>query len=928
MTLSNAGVNTVINTATAAGLIVNDDVAPDYLSLSASSASKNEGNSGTTSFTFTVSRTGNTAGSTSVNYAVTGSGSNPASANDFSGSVLPSGNVSFAAGETSKTITVLVAGDTSVESDEGFTVTLSNAGVNTVINTATAAGLIVNDDVAPDYLSLSASSASKNEGNSGTTSFTFTVTRTGNTAGSTSVNYAVTGSGSNPASASDFSGSVLPSGSVSFAAGETSKTITVLVAGDTSVESDEGFTVTLSNAGVNTVINSATASGLIANDDAVNVQIIDDTDSQGQFTTVGGWGAWNQAGYSGDYRYSAPGTGNAATWTFQVTPGTYRIAGTWIAQSNHATNTPLSFFDGASQLGSLAINQRTAPSDFTENGANWQNLGVFSVSGSTLRITMTNNANNAVIADAMRIERIGDYQVIDDGSSGFTTNGAWGAWDQAGYAGDYRYSAPGTGNTATWTFQVTPGTYRIAGTWIAQNNHATNTPLAVYDGTAQIGSLSINQRKAPNDFTENGAGWDNLGVFSVSGSTLSITMSNNANNAVIADAMRIERVGDYQIVDDGSKGFSTTGGWGTWDKAGYASDYRYSAPGAGNTATWTFAVTPGIYKLAGTWIAQGNHATNTPLTILDGNVQIGSLTINQRQTPDDFNDGLADWEDLGVFYVSGTQLSITMTNSANNAVIADAMRAERIGDYQLIDDGGSGFSTTGAWGTWNQAGYYGDYRYSSPNIGSSASWSFAVAPGAYDIAGTWVAQVSHASNAKFEIYDGATYLGVAIVDQSQQPDDIIENSKAWESLGTYVVNSNSLTVKLIGNADRALIADAVRIKSVLPSGGSSAFESLVAAGATSEVPRVPSLNAGSGTANAVVAPALPPRAGAFFANLDSQAADAEDIDGNLEEIIELLAEIELMQLQGLRCKYIEHFHEFENSSIETDLSTTLLASQV
>ena len=139
----------------------------DSVAISASSASKNEGNAGTTSFTFTVDRTGDTSGATTVDYAITGSGSNPASASDFSGSVLPSGNVSFAAGETSKTITVLVAGDTSVESDEGFTVTLSNAAGSTVISTATAAGLIVNDDVAPDYLSLSASSASKNEGDSG-----------------------------------------------------------------------------------------------------------------------------------------------------------------------------------------------------------------------------------------------------------------------------------------------------------------------------------------------------------------------------------------------------------------------------------------------------------------------------------------------------------------------------------------------------------------------------------------------------------------------------------------------------------------------------------------------------------------------------------------------------------------------------------------
>ena len=51
----------------------------------------------------TVSHAG---GSTTVNYAVTGSGSNFAEATDFTGDVFPSGTVTFSSGETSKTITI------------------------------------------------------------------------------------------------------------------------------------------------------------------------------------------------------------------------------------------------------------------------------------------------------------------------------------------------------------------------------------------------------------------------------------------------------------------------------------------------------------------------------------------------------------------------------------------------------------------------------------------------------------------------------------------------------------------------------------------------------------------------------------------------------------------------------------------------------
>jgi hypothetical protein len=65
---------------------------------------------------------------------------------DFVGGMLPSGTVSFAAGETGKTVTVNVAGDTAMEADEGFTVTLS-APTGAALTGASAIGSILNDDV-------------------------------------------------------------------------------------------------------------------------------------------------------------------------------------------------------------------------------------------------------------------------------------------------------------------------------------------------------------------------------------------------------------------------------------------------------------------------------------------------------------------------------------------------------------------------------------------------------------------------------------------------------------------------------------------------------------------------------------------------------------------------------------------------------------
>jgi len=257
--LSNPSGAAVLGTAEAGGTIRNDDTGAATLSIAQRDSVKNEGQSGNTNFTFTVTRTGATDSTHSANWAVSGAGVN---GTDFAGGSLPTGSVTFAPGETSKIVAVVVAGDTMVESNEAFTITLSNPSAGTTIGTAAVNGVIRNDDA---NLSIAATVADTAEGQSGTTPFTFTVTRSGLTTASHSVNWAVS---SSQASAADFEGGVLPSGILTFAAGETSKVITVNVVGEALLETDEGFTVTLSNPSAGATIGTAGANGVIRNDDA------------------------------------------------------------------------------------------------------------------------------------------------------------------------------------------------------------------------------------------------------------------------------------------------------------------------------------------------------------------------------------------------------------------------------------------------------------------------------------------------------------------------------------------------------------------------------------------------------------------------------------------------------------------------------------
>src|SRR5262249_43300625 len=142
--------------------------------------------------------------------------------------VATTGSLTFAPGETSKTVTVAVNGDTLGESDETFYVNLTNPA-NATCADGQGLGTIRNDDLA-----LSINNVSVLEGNNGFTNAIFSVTLSGPSTLAVTVNFA-TASGT-ATSGTDFQAL---SGTLTFNPGETSKTITVKVKGDKTVEANE-----------------------------------------------------------------------------------------------------------------------------------------------------------------------------------------------------------------------------------------------------------------------------------------------------------------------------------------------------------------------------------------------------------------------------------------------------------------------------------------------------------------------------------------------------------------------------------------------------------------------------------------------------------------------------------------------------------------
>jgi len=224
---------------------------PGLPTLSISDASVTEGNSGTVAVDFTVTLSATSTQDVTVNFA-TANGT--ASAADYAGG---SSTVTILAGQTTATITIQVNGDDLDEANETYFVNLSGP-VNATIADGQGLGTILDDDPAP---SLSISDVAVLEGDRGTTIAVFTISLGTASGQSVTVNFATAN-----ATASSGTDYTSRSGSVTFAPGETTKTIEINIKGDRKKESDETFFVNLSSP-ANATILDGQGLGTILNDD-------------------------------------------------------------------------------------------------------------------------------------------------------------------------------------------------------------------------------------------------------------------------------------------------------------------------------------------------------------------------------------------------------------------------------------------------------------------------------------------------------------------------------------------------------------------------------------------------------------------------------------------------------------------------------------
>ncbi|QGQ22586.1 choice-of-anchor D domain-containing protein [Gimesia benthica] len=162
----------------------------------------------------------------------------------------------------------------------------------------------------------------------------------------------------------------------------------------------------------------------------------------------------------------------------------------------------------------------------------------------------------------------------------------------------------------------------------------------------------------------------------------------------------------------------------------------------------------------------------------------------------------------------------------------------------IVDNGDLGFSLSGDWpyhpaGTaaiTTGVGYADDIHTVQSQLvdpvhygDAAAFWEFyGLTPGVYRVSVTWPASENPfvipqmASDAPFTVFDGSrndittTAINLGTFDLNQQiaPDDFLADGALWEDLGTFTVNSRTLTVMLTNLANGLITADAVRIERV------------------------------------------------------------------------------------------------------------------
>lgn len=348
--------------------------------------------------TYTVGRTGSTAAAT-IQFATAGGTATAGSDYTAVNQIL-----SFAAGETSKTVTVAVVDDAVAEANQTVAAGISNASTGSIATNTASATIVDNDQ---SLWSLESSSTVSE----GAGSVTYTVSRTGST-GAATIQFAVAGGAATAGTDYTPVNQIL-----SFAAGEMAKTVTVAILNDAVPEWDEALIGMLSNP----------SSGSLATDARLaSVMILDD--DQMNWTVVSAGNVDEGAGFL-TYVVSRTGVLDAATIQFATSGGT-ATAGVDFTPVNQT----LSFAAGETS--------KTVTVDVIDNAVAQDSRSVFGV--------ISNPSAGDAGSNGGQSYSIG--YILDNDQSNWSVASAGNVDEGAGFIA---YTVSRTGATAAATIQFT-----------------------------------------------------------------------------------------------------------------------------------------------------------------------------------------------------------------------------------------------------------------------------------------------------------------------------------------------------------------------------------------------------------------------------------------------------------------------------------------
>jgi hypothetical protein len=246
-----------------------------------------------------------------------------------------------------------------------------------------------------------------------------------------------------------------------------------------------------------------------------------------------------------------PGNANTGYWAFEYKSGsTYYV---YLSKIVGGTRTDLTSSSMAAH-GSLAVRADGSDVRAWRYTITVQTTDSSITSGQKVGAAQYYDSATAVLDGGFEagdpLDGIGGAETVNDSASFNTSwSGSFSQTNAYNTNGDFRASGSGM-YTAAYAFTVTSGNnYKVSATWQPHSNRATDTPYTVSGIAGGNQTVDVDQEAPPDDFVRNynasycPRAFKTLGTYEADGTTLTVTITDNANGYVIADAVLIEDLG-------------------------------------------------------------------------------------------------------------------------------------------------------------------------------------------------------------------------------------------------------------------------------------------------------------------------------------------------------------------------------------------------